>query len=45
MEREQVVYREEITAVIGALADMLVELRAIRSILENGEEEEEHLDE
>lgn len=45
MDPEPVVYRVEVTGIIGALADILVELRAIRSLLENGEEEEEDLDE
>ena len=44
MDPEVVIYRSEVTAIIGALADMLVELKAIRSLLENGEEEEEDLE-
>jgi hypothetical protein len=44
VDPEVVIYRSEVTAIIGALADMLVELKAIRSLLENGEEEEEDLE-
>jgi hypothetical protein len=40
VESETVVYRAEVTGMIGALADILVELRAIRRLLESGEEEE-----
>ena len=38
-------YRSEVTAIVGALADILVELRSIRRLLEDGEEEEEDLEE
>jgi hypothetical protein len=41
MEAEPIIYRAEITAVLGALADIIVELREIRKVLQNGEEEEE----
>ncbi len=44
MEPEALIYREEVTAVIGALGDIIVELREIRRLLENAEEEEEDLD-
>jgi len=37
---DTVVYREEVLGVIGALADMLVELREIRKALTDEEEEE-----
>ncbi len=36
---EPVIYREEVTAVLIVLADMFNELRRIRRLLENGEEE------
>jgi len=41
--RDAVIYRDEVLAIIGALADLLVELRRIRVFLEeeNGEAEEE----
>jgi hypothetical protein len=45
MDAEVVIHRSEVTAIIGALADILVELRAIRSLLDDGEEEEEDLEE
>jgi hypothetical protein len=38
---EPVIYRPEVTAIIGALADLVVEVRRIREILEQDEEEEE----
>jgi hypothetical protein len=43
VEVEPILYRVEALAVIGALADILVDVRAIRRLLEedNGEEEEE----
>jgi hypothetical protein len=34
------IYREEVLAIIGAFADIVVELRQIRRLLENEEEEE-----
>lgn len=43
-EAEPLIYREEVTAILGAIADMVVELRAIRQLLredDGGEEEEE----
>jgi hypothetical protein len=46
VQPDRVLYREEVLAIIGALADFVVELRAIRRLLEeNGEEEEEDLGE
>jgi len=44
VDPEVVIYRSDVTAIIGARAPMLVELKAIRSLLENGEEEEEDLE-
>jgi hypothetical protein len=40
---ETVVYREEVLAIIGAFADIITELRAIRRLLREdyGEEEED----
>ena len=38
---ETVIYREEVLGIIGALADMLVELQDIGKALTDGEEEEE----
>jgi hypothetical protein len=39
---ESLIYREEVLGIIGALADLVVDVRAIRDNLEgNGEEEEE----
>jgi hypothetical protein len=41
-EPEQpIIYREEVLSIIGALADIVVELRKIRDSLENDGEEEE----
>jgi hypothetical protein len=37
---EAVVYRAEALAIIGAPADLVVEVRAIREMLEDEEEEE-----
>jgi hypothetical protein len=37
---EPVIYREETLAVIGAMADILVELRKIRTVLEGDDDEE-----
>jgi hypothetical protein len=44
MESEVLIYREEITGVIGAMGDIFVELREIRRLLQDGEEEEEDLE-
>jgi hypothetical protein len=33
------IYREEVTGILGALADLVVEIRRIRELLEDGEEE------
>jgi hypothetical protein len=41
MEGEAILYREEARAVLGALADIIVELRRIRRLLDDGEEEED----
>jgi hypothetical protein len=38
---ETVVYRTEVLASIGALSDLLVDVRAIRKWLEGDDEEEE----
>jgi hypothetical protein len=41
-EPEPIIYRTEVVAIIGALADPVVEVREIRRFLrEDGEEEEE----
>jgi hypothetical protein len=41
-EPEPVIYREEVLGIIGALADLVVDVRGIREVLEeDGEEEEE----
>jgi hypothetical protein len=40
-EPEPLIYREEVLSIIGALADIVVEIREIRASLENNEEEEE----
>jgi hypothetical protein len=40
-EVEQLIYREEVTAVLIALSDIIVELRTInRTLRDDGEEEE-----
>jgi hypothetical protein len=36
-----VIYREEVLAIIGALADLVVEVRAIGDLLRGDDEEEE----
>ena len=43
LEPEPLIYRPEVTAIIGALADLVVETRRIREFLEEsyGEEEED----
>jgi hypothetical protein len=38
---EALIYRTEVLAIIGALADIVVHLRKIRESLENDEEEED----
>jgi hypothetical protein len=38
---EPLIYREEVAAIIGAFADIYVEVRKIRRLLEDGEEEED----
>ena len=40
-EAEPLIYRTEVLSIIGALADIVVELREIRASLEDDEEEEE----
>jgi hypothetical protein len=40
-EADAIVYRTEVLAIIGALADLLVDVRAIRKWLEGDDEEEE----
>ncbi|HEX5449826.1 MAG TPA: hypothetical protein VFW85_07185 [Gaiellaceae bacterium] len=37
---EALIYRTEVLAIIGAVADLMVEVRAIRKVLEDEEEEE-----
>jgi hypothetical protein len=44
VDGEVVLYREEALAVIGAIADILVELRRIRRSLGGDDEEEEEGD-
>jgi hypothetical protein len=41
---EQLIYRQEVTAIIGALADLVVEVRRIRELLEDEEEADEEGD-
>jgi hypothetical protein len=41
VEPEPLIYRAEVLAIIGALADLVVEVRAIRTWLEDEGEEEE----
>jgi hypothetical protein len=41
VEPEPLIYRPEVTAIIGALADLVVEVRRIRKLLEEADEEEE----
>jgi hypothetical protein len=42
---DALIYREEVTAIIGALADLVVEVRTIRKwLLEDEEEDEEGKD-
>jgi hypothetical protein len=38
---EPVIYREEVTAILWAFADVVDELRQIRRLLSDGEEEED----
>jgi hypothetical protein len=40
-EPEPLIYRTEVLSIIGALADIVVELREIRTTLEDDEEEED----
>lgn len=41
-EPAPLIYREEVLGIIGALADLVVDVRGIRRVLEeDGEEEEE----
>jgi hypothetical protein len=40
-ESEPLIYRSEVLAIIGALADLVVEVRDIRDLLEEDDEEEE----
>jgi hypothetical protein len=37
---EPVIHREEVTAILGAFSDIYVEVRKIRRLLEDGEEED-----
>ena len=41
MQPEPLIYRDEVLAIIGALADVVVELRDIRRFLTEDDEEEE----
>ncbi len=41
MEPEPIIYREEVTAILIALADMNVKLSQIVKLLEGGDDEEE----
>jgi hypothetical protein len=41
VEPEPLIYREEVTAIIGALADLVFEARRIRELLEGDDEEED----
>jgi hypothetical protein len=43
MAEEPILYRDEALGVLGALADIIVELRRIRRLLEDDGEEEEDL--
>jgi hypothetical protein len=38
---ETLIYRDEVLGIIGALADLVVDVRAIRELLEEDDEEEE----
>ena len=40
-EVDRLIYRDEVLGIIGALSDIVVELRDIRELLENDEEEED----
>ena len=40
-EVDLLIYRDEVLGIIGALSDIVVELRDIRELLENDEEEED----
>jgi hypothetical protein len=40
-QQETVIYRDEVLAMIGAMADLVVEVRHIRRLLEKGDEQEE----
>jgi len=42
---ELLIYREEVTAILIALADIVTDTHSIRRLLEDGEEEEEDLGE
>jgi hypothetical protein len=41
VDQEPLIYREEVRAIIGALADLIVEVRNIRTWLEGNDGEEE----
>lgn len=40
-QMEPLIYRPEVLAIMGALADIVVEVRGIRTFLEGDDEEEE----
>jgi hypothetical protein len=41
VDEEPLIYREEVRAIIGALADLVVDIHAIREWLEGSDGEEE----
>jgi len=41
MDEEPVIYREDVLSIMGALADLVYDLRGIRAFLEGDDEEEE----
>jgi hypothetical protein len=45
VEREPIVYRTEVMAILGALADLVVEVREIRRFLWEEDDEEEDAEE
>ena len=45
MEPEPVIYRTEVIAIIGALSDLVVEVREIRRFLWEDEDDEEDAEE
>jgi hypothetical protein len=45
LEQDPVIYREEVTAILGVLADINVNVRKIKVLLEDEYGEEEEVDE